>query len=334
MGVPRVEPWIEVLRRALSLDATAVAEVTRKLDAQWLQIPWLVHDLSGPARDDADDQERLWRSALYCMQWSTPGDNSPGAIAERIAQAACLNGRNRTTEAWLDQTRRIVTAEETIACDGWRQNGAGLAIQLALLRPEPMRFKSWSTDLPGLPPAVWWAAATLCGWRHGFRVLDRRFRGDATLQEFVATRALAASLPGAPSPVLHPSQLSSLERLREHGWFTLTWIGRAVIRKSWQSRARWYISDLTDIAANNAARHLAGNLGWPCFERWLTLPEGRVQTVGTGRLSVDRDDLVIKGEKSFRLPNDADVDERFDADEFRRGLAIEGGVVSGPAGIY
>ena len=224
-AVPRVEPWIEVLRQALGLDAAGVAEGIRRLDAGWLELPWLARDLSGPARDDADDQQGLWRAALRCLQWSTVESRSPGALAERIAQAACEDGKNRTAETWLDRTRRIVAAEETITCDGWRENGAGLAIRLALLRPEPMRFKSWATDLPGLPPAVWWAAATLCGWRHGYRLLDRKFRGDAGLQEFLATRALESSWPGGDSAALPPSQQSSLERTGEDGYFTLTWRG-------------------------------------------------------------------------------------------------------------
>ena len=87
----------------------------------------------------------------------------------RLHRRRALGAPNRTAETWLDRTRRIIKTEETIACDDWRRNGAGLAIRLALLRPEPVTFKSWSKELPGLPPAVWWAAAILCGWRHGYR---------------------------------------------------------------------------------------------------------------------------------------------------------------------
>ena len=224
-AVPRVDPWIELLKQALGLDAAGVAEGAGRLDARWLQVPWLAHDLSAPGPDGADDQEWLWRAALRCMQWSTASDMSPGALAERIAQVACRNGENRTVAAWLEQTRRLVSAEEPISCDGWRQGGAGLAIRLALLRPDPLRFKSWSRDLPGLPPGVWWAAAILCGWRRGYRELDKNFRGDASLQELLAARALAASWPGGDSAALLPSQRSSLERLHEDGYFTLTWRG-------------------------------------------------------------------------------------------------------------
>ena len=195
-AVPRVDPWIELLKQALRLDAAGVAEGTGRLDARWLQFPWLAHDLSAPGPDDADDQEWLWRAALRCMQWSTASDMSPGALAEKIAQVACRNGENRTVAAWLEQTRRLVSAEEPISCDGWRQDGAGLAIRLALLRPDPLRFKSWSRDLPGLPPGVWWAAAILCGWRRGYRELDKNFRGDASLQEFLAVPRAGSFLAG------------------------------------------------------------------------------------------------------------------------------------------
>ena len=329
-AVPRVEPWIEVLEQALERDATKVAEATRRLDARWLQLPWLAHDRLDPTRENAGEQEGLWLAALLCMQWPAAEGKSPDALAESIVQAACLNGPNRTAETWLHRTRRIVAAEETVTCDGWRGNSAGLAIRLALLRPEPLMFKSWSRDLPGLPPAVWWAAATLCGWRHGYRALDKRFRGDTTPQEFLATRALAASWPSGASGALPHSQRSSLERTREDGCFTLTWRGHPVVRKPWQSRARWYGADLTDDTISSAARGLADRLEWSCVERRLALPEGRVRAVGSGHLSVDGDALVVEGEKSLRLPNGIDIEERFDPDEFRRRLATEAGVVLDP----
>ncbi len=327
-ALPHVEPWIEVMLHALDLDTKIVAEEIRRLDAQWLQLPWLGYDCA--TRDDPDDQEGLWRAALRCMQWSTVDDTSPRALAERIAQAASLDGTNRTTEMWLDQTRRIIAAEETITCDSWRENGAGLAIQLVLLRQDPMRFKSWVRELPGLPLAVWWAAATLCGWHHGYRALDKKFRGDAMLQEFLAIRALEASWSGDDSAALPPSQQASLERTREDECFTLTWRGRPVVRKQWHSRAKWYSTDLSDGTTVRAARNLADRLKWPCIERLLTLPEGRVRAVGNGYMLVDGEDLVVKGEKRLRLPNGVDVDERFDPDEFRHRLAIEGGAVPDP----
>lgn len=329
-AVPHVEPWIEVLQRALGGDATGVAERTGRLDAQWLRLPWLGAGSSDSAHDDSDGQYELWRAALRCMEWSSAASLSADALAEKIAHEASVDGARRTAGTWLGRTRRIVAAEETIACDDWRRNGAGLAVRLALLRPDPIRFKDWNRDLAGLPPGVWWAASILCGWRRGYRDLDRRFRGDAALQEFLATRALAASWPEGDAAALPPSQSSSLERKRTDGCFTLTWRGRPVVRKHWHSRAKWYGTDLAHAAAGKAAADIAGRLGWPCIERRLSLPEGRVRTTGGGRLLVDGDTLVVEGEMSLRLPDGVDVGERLDADEFRRRLATEAGVVPDP----
>ena len=329
-AVPHIEPWIEVLQHALDRDAAGAAERTMRLDANWLQLPWLVGDLSRSGRDDVDDQKSLWRAALHCMRCSNVADKSPAALAERIAEEARLAGNNQTAKSWLDRTRSIVAGEATITCDGWRQNGAGLAIRLALLRPDPIKFSSWNRDVPGVPPAVWWAAATLCGWRHGYRALDKKFRGDAALQEFVATRALEASWPDGDSAALPRSQQTSLKRTGENERFVLTWRGHTVVSKPWQSRAKWYNADLSDVAASSAALDVAGRLGWPCIERWVTLPKGRVETRGNGSLVVDGDALVVKGEKCLRLPEGANVEERLDPDAFGRQLATEAGVVTDP----
>ena len=92
---------------------------------------------------------------------------------------------------------------------------------------------------------------------------------------------------------------------------------------------------LTDVTTERAARELAARLGWPCVERWLSLPKGRVPAVGSGSLSFDDDALVVEGEMSLRLPQGVDVHERFDPDEFRRQLATEAGVlVDPPEAVY
>ncbi len=329
-AVPHVEPWIEVLRRTLGRSAVGVAEETVRLDARWLQIPWLDTDFSEGVGDSSDDQQRLWWAALSCMQWPNAAEEAPTALADRIARAARLDDTN----PWLERTRRIVAGNETVSRDDWRGNGAGLAIWLALLRPDPTRFRSWNQDLPGLPPGVWWAAAILCGWRHGYRALDKEFRGGSGLREFLATRALAVSWPRGEATALPPSQRSPLERVYEDGCYTLAWRGESVLRKEWKARAKWYAADLNDTATGEAARSLAGRLDWPCIKRQLSLPEGRLRAEGSGRWFVDGDDLVVDGEKTLRLPIAVDVYERVDHDEFRRLLATEASVIPDPPERY
>lgn len=293
-AVPPMEPWIDLLQCALSRNgdgegtAKEVAEKTSKLAAQWLQMPWLVPDRLSSVNDNAGGQERLWRAALHCMQWSTVEDNplGPGALAELIAQTACPDGPSPTVKTWLERTQQIVSAEAAINCDDWQRNGAGLAIQLALLRPDPMRFKFWNHALL-LPPGVWWAAAILCGWRHGYRALDKNFKGETRLQEFLSVSALQSSWPDANSLILPLSQQSSLERAHENGNYVLMWRDCPVIRRPWKFRAKWYHADLTNVAGSRAARDFADQLRWPCIKQHLTLTEGRWEILGKGCLSID-----------------------------------------------
>ena len=292
----------------------------------WFQLPWLVEVPTRSSREDVHGQKRLWHAALSSMQCSPVEETSQAVLAEEIAQAAAAaDGANRTAETWLAQTRQRLAAEETITCDDWQECGAGLAIQLVLLRPGPMRFRSWSTDLPGLPPVVWWAAATLCGWFHGYRSLEKRFRGSDKLQEFLATRALAVSWGSEDPPVLPRCQHGPLERAQDNGCFALTWRGSPVIRKPWHSRAKWYNADLADVTVGSAARSIATQLGWSCLERWLVLPERRIPIAGDGQVSVHGEALVVIGRKSMRLANGVDIEECLDPGRSRRDLAIEAG---------
>lgn len=367
-AVPPVEPWIDLLQCALARNgdgegvAKEVAGRASKLDAQWLQMPWLVPDRLSSVHGAGGDQERLWRAALHCMQGVAVENNPPGphVLAALIAQTACPEGLSSTVNAWLEQTQQIVRSEATITCDDWQQNGAGLAIQLTLLRSNPMMFKSWNRTLL-LPPGVWWAAAILCGWYHGYRALDKSFRNEPNLQEFLSISALQSSWLDTNSLMLPPAHQSSLERVHENGSYVLTWCERPVIRKPWKFRAKWYHSDLNNVAGSRAARDLVDQLGWLCIKQQLTLPEGHCNIVGKVHLFIDdkaaeevkrTDDslkidhtrakdsdhaappeashplyLEVKEEASLRLPLGArvTVEERLDINDFRHRLTTEPG---------
>ncbi len=310
-AVPRIDPWIDLLTAALRGDAAGVEGGARALRASWLDLPWLV----GNRRDDpVDAQAALWRAAVSVMCSPTAQGNSPSQLAEKIAQTASRSSAMTMADAWARQTQRLVAAEEPLSCMNWRERGAGLAIQLALLRPEPMSFKAWSKDLPNLPPAVWWGAAALCGWRHGYRALDVRFRGDANLQKFHAIQALAASWKGDVSAVIPDDLLSHVLRRKEDGdCFSLTWGSTTVFRKPWHPRARWFNADLTDAATAKSARDLASRLKWPCLRAAPPVD-------GNGSLFVE----------GMELPVDLSAAEWLDHDEFRRQLAVEAGEVPDP----
>ncbi|MYE01104.1 MAG: hypothetical protein F4Y03_07450 [Alphaproteobacteria bacterium] len=149
----------------------------------------------------AADQGRLWDAAMSCLRWPAAQGQSPAALARAIARTASADTLNPAADRWLAQTQKIIDAEESMDPAAPFDERAGLAIQLALLRPDPDKYKSWTADLPEIPQSVAWAGAVLCGWRHGYRHLDNAFRGDAAQQETVANAALAAAVPAACAPV-------------------------------------------------------------------------------------------------------------------------------------
>lgn len=324
-AVPRVDPWIEALERALNQDAVGAIGRMEWLSASWLRFPWC--DDSGllPSHGEA----QLWRAAVSSLRSPLATGKSPGQLAEAIAACAGEEGASETAQNWLRRTRRIVAAEEKF---GPREKDAGLAIQLVLLRPEPMDFRTWSRELPWLPPGTWWAAAVLCGWRHGYRRLDRRFRGGPTLRELLATRALAASWDDRGAVPLPPVQQTPVERREEEGCFSLVWDGRPVLRKRWQGRAKWYKADLHDPEVVNAARQLAREMSWGCFRRRFRVSDSQIPVSGEGSLAIDPKvgHLVVSGTVELSLPIGAEEVEELDEDAFRRALASQAGVVADP----
>ena len=374
-AVPRVQPWIEVLRLALAGDTSDAEDAADHLGVPWLKLPWLANRLSTPhqdrqniadqrpqrnhkgsppksesrsdsgqtteqpvtqgvgksANDEDDTDSYLWRAAITCMRQGNQDRVPPTTIAKQIAENALAHTDGSGVKSWLDETLRILAAEQSIKCDMSKHYGAGLAIQLVLLRPEPRNFKSWFTTLAGLSPAVWWAAATLCGWQHGYKSLDKNFRGDSGLMEFTSVRALASCSSINEERLLPVCQRSPIRQVNKNMRFILTWCGREVIQKRWQGRAKWYVNKLTDPKANDAAHILAQQLSWPCVQSWLKLPEGEIATEGSGDISIRGDSIIVEnGVRNLRLSDALKPIERVDREAFRRLLVNGAGLVTDP----
>ena len=309
-AVPRIDPWISVLHAALDGDSTAVRARTGALDASWLDLPWLVDEMEG----SPIDQAALWRAAVSVLRCPQAKGVAPSQLADEIGQRASHTGGATAIGAWVQQTQRIAAADEVLSCAGWRESGAGLAIQLVLLRPDPIIFRTWTRDLPNLPPAVWWAAAALCGWSHGYRSLEVRFRGHTLLHEFHALRALAESWDGA-SDVLPQNKPPRLNHRHEVGCVSLAWGDTPVFRKPWQPRAWWYNVDLNNATNLRAAHRLASRLGWPCVRSL----KGTLLVNGSDAETKARSvDLVLRNAQAIEI----------DHDEFRRCLATAAADIS------
>ncbi len=321
-AVPRIDPWIDILSSALNADAEGVKRRAEVLGEPWFNLPWLLDEQQ---IDRGDEQAVLWWTAVSAMRSPAVEGLSASHLADRIAAAADDMGASGTVKAWALQTRRIADADQSLTCSGGHGGHAGLAVQLALLRPEPGNFRAWSGDLPKLPPAAWWAAAALCGWRHGYRALDKKFRGDPILQECLAVRALAAASQGKASDTLPGERLSLLEHRNERGRFSLYWGDIPVFSKRWHERGLWYAADLANPDTARAARKLASELGWSCLIELNNLR-------GKGSLFVEGRDLEV-GHAPVNLAQSVDAEVAFwlSHEEFHRQLATEGGTVPRPS---
>lgn len=320
-GVPHINPWINVLQYALSLNSEKASIALTQLNAQWLRFPWFEEK----SRTCESENAHLWNAAITVL--CSP--NARGKSSFRLAELVAKHTRKSAkVEEWLHQTIRMVEAEESIDQETIE---AGLAIQLALLRPDPIDFRTWTQKLTSLSPATLWSAAILCGWRHGYRALNKVFRGGATLREFLTIQALAASWKGDRADLLPSKQCDEINQHNEDGCFSLCWGNRPILRKRWNSRAKWYVADLTNETIARSAKDIVRRLGWQCLRQRLSLKEGLVPVSGEGHLSIDaRDSLVVHQTVDLLVPANATMEEEFDSNAFKRELAIKPGQLPDP----
>ena len=330
-AVPRIDPWLDVLVAGLSSDLAPLGKLVAKVDAGWLRFPpWTRRSDDAPPVDDL--QDCFWLAAVDVFRnRSANGPAHPQDLAEEVAAAASRRGCSSGAAAnWLDATRRILRAESAVRLDHWRSHPVGTAIQLVLTRLEPTRFKTWCKDLPGLPPAVWWSAAMLCGLHHGYRRLDTRFRGQGEQRERIAVQALRASSVEAHQIDWPFLAAGEPHWRRDADGFELLWSDKAIVRKPYQARGRWYAADFDDEGVRGEARAVAKELDWSCLDRELRLTQGRYRVSGPDTLKTRDGELDVRGSVDLRLPPDAVIEDALNVESFRHLVAVEAGRLKEP----
>ena len=305
-GVPRIDPWLDLLTASLSVDRTLLPALSTVVGAGWWRMPpWLT---LSEAPELTDPQEALWLAAIRVFRDRLPGVSvAPNHLAERIAAEARRFGAEATGVAsrWLGAVREILSAESTIQLSEWRSCPVGIAIQLVLARPEPRRFRTWFKDLPGLPPAVAWSGTALCGLLHGYRRLDIQFRGTALEREFVSIHALRTCNPEASAlnwPSVHADRL---KWRRQKGEFVLSCGNRDFATRPEKARGRWFASNLDDAAIAQEAMLMAQKLNWECTHREIDLTDSEIPLMGSGGVYASGGPvrrLEVRGQLKMRLP--------------------------------
>jgi alkylated DNA repair dioxygenase AlkB len=227
---------------------------------------------------------------------------------------------------WRKQTLSVLRGNEEFRLDDWNQCPVGKALQVLLLRPQPEHFAKWLQDLPGIPPPVWFSAATLCGYLHGYRRLPANFRGSAVQRQTLAIQALKVTSDSREHVVWPFPDTAELTWRRDDREFVLMCGGFEFARKGVHPRTLWYIADLNDNVVSNAAEELARRFSWHCFTRRVKLSNTSLPFTlqPKGKVSIKAGAVVVQGSVEFDLPETACVTDSFDRAAFQKCLAVEG----------
>lgn len=326
-SVPKIDPWLDILAASLSPESHGLPELASHVATPWwARPPWA----RGVMPDILDDvQAALWNGAVDEL-WERHGDTGTDVteIVRDITGRALAHAPagSAELEAWARETLSVLRAEAPMRLEEWKISPMGKALQLLLLRSEPDRFATWFDDLPAMPPAVWWSAATLCGLLHGYRRLNVRYRGDRSQRKVLAIHALHVCSADSTKP-RWPLPNGGVKWRREAGTIAFAWGSERVGRKSEHARGRWYVADLEDLRVRHAAEEMARRHRWPCVNRFATVVDGDLELSGTGTAEVTTTAerrIAVHGKLRMRLPPSTQIEETLDALSFRRCIATEG----------
>ncbi|MGH8480656.1 MAG: alpha-ketoglutarate-dependent dioxygenase AlkB [Gammaproteobacteria bacterium] len=323
-GVPRVDPWLDLLCASFGTDEALLRSRAEAVDATWWTgAPW---SLDLPVQPGASYSENLWQAALRVIRASISGPSRGASdlAAAILAEASRDRSKEeiRRLERWEEDTRRVVRADSPISPDTWQHDPVGSAVQLALTRPEPDNFRRWFDELPTIPPSVWWSAAALCGLLCGYRRLGTTFRGDAELRRLLAMHALGC-------PAVRGGEAIPPRWQRRDGAIVCNWGGAEVLRRPEHNRGRWFHADFASDIVTAAAEDLARRDAWPCFRQEIVLADCRIDVAGAGRVSTKRGKsaaLQVLGEVRLQFPSNATIRETLDVSAFRHCIVTAGGV--------
>ena len=332
-AVPRVDPWLAVLVESLThcqnsdSGSEQLVQLSCKVEASWWRfLPWIREENAQPK----DQHDYFWLAASDIFRARSVDGGAPSReLATQIAQAAKQRGcAPEKTAEWCEATHSILRAESSIHLDVCQTNPVGVAIQLVLARPEPIRFKTWYEDLRAMPPAVWWSAATLCGLYHGYRKLDSQFRCKE-LRPYIAVLALRTCLD---REISWPSFDGEPRWKREKDGFAVFWGDKRVAHKPEFARGKWYRADFDDEQIKRMAKTLAKDLAWPCVSRALKIKKGsRMPFCGSMKIKKKPEKAIeIDSPVTIALPPDSVIEDVLDVESFRRHVVVAAGKVQSP----
>ena len=337
-GVPRIDPWLDILTASLDPEQSALEELAGNVDASWWQFPPWIKGLDNAKPNNLQDS--LWLSTIEVFRdYKNLGRMNPQLFSKQIhdtvIQVYPVESQSNDASMWLERTISILRAESIITLQDWRNCPVGTAIQLVLTRPDPMNFKTWFEDLPELPPAIAWSAAVLCGLLHGYRKLDCHFRGTPLQSELLSIHALRLAVSANGLPNIHWPSVSTKKPAwrRTANHIVLSWNDNVFSKKTEKARGQWFSADFSDVTVQAEANNLATKLNWPCFTQYIILRDVKLPYSGSGTMQLfPGPDMLIKveGEVRIRLPENQGIEKKLDVASFRHLISTEAGLLPNP----
>ena len=337
-GVPRIDPWLDILTISLDPKQSSLEELAGKVDAPWWRFPPWTQSQDNVNPEDFHD--RLWLAAIKVFRNQGSGERiNPRLLSKQIYDTASqgypAESQGNEASKWLEQTNDILRAESIIHLQNWQSCPVGIAIQLVLTRPEPTNFKTWFKDMPQLPPAIAWSAAVLCGLLHGYRRLDCQFRGTTLQRELLSIHALrlSAYVEGLPDMSWPSVTASKPEWRKTSNGIVLSWDGKDFSIKTEKARGRWFGADFKNATIQKEAQKLTKELNWPCFTQDIILRDVQLPYSGSGTMQLlpGSDALIkVEGEVRIRLPENQGLEKNLDVAAFRHLISTEAGQLPNP----
>lgn len=305
-AVPAIEPWIAVLANSFSFSPDE--KIAAEIDASWWTAPpWHMHYTD----DIAQGSLSFWESIIYTLLNSDVRRGwNPLQAFNNILALIDPQSVSDNFGRFIEETEAILSDRAIVDIERGLYDPLGLALQLVLLRPSSERFVTWSADLPGIIPSVWWTGACLSGLITGFRDLESRFAGMAEGRKFFALRTWGISTREKSPRWTEAHSGTEVKWTIARDLVTLEADGIVFAERKESSRNRWYSANLNSPQVRGDAIKLAQRLNPKLLRRILKLVNVELPFIGEGLndLELSNSKIIVTGRVDIEIPAGANID--------------------------
>lgn len=315
-SVPAIDPWLDTLCCALAVE---FSETPTALEAPWwVAPPWRLDCETAPPG------LALWSAMKGVLSKINIREGwVPQQVLGNILDAARSLGENPSLLKLIEaRTTEILEDRASIDLSFAENSPLGFTLQLLLLRPSAENFVTWKTDLPGMPPSVWWTGATLSGLITGYRDLDLRYRGPVEARKLIALLTWRHSVPKKTPFGWSGSIASPLHWNIENDNVVLMAGDKQWRQRRSSARGLWYRADLNDNVVRAAAIDIARKRNPVALVKRLDISDSVIPLTISGDIVLDstKNALRVFGSASLLLDASTTLIDSIDVTLFKAWL--------------